>query len=79
MKMDNIIEDGAYPGADSTHDDIPIMVDKSEEMVFQIVVYRDRSGVHVFDRDGNKINEGLPRMEEALDYIADMIREYKRI
>lgn len=79
MKMGDIIKDGAYQGTDSMHDDIPSMSDKGEEMIFQIVVYRDRSGVHVFDREGNKINEGLPRLEEALDHVADLIREYKRI
>ena len=77
--MGDIIEDGGYHGADSVLDDMPIMAEKKKEMVFQIVVYRDRSGVHIFDKEGNKINEGLPRIEEALDYIADLIREYKRI
>jgi len=77
--MDDIIKDGAYQGTDDVFDDMASLTHKNDNLVIQIVVYRDRQGIHVYDGESVKLNVGLPRMEEALDYVADLIREYKKI
>jgi len=77
--MGDISKDGAYQGTDDVFNDMASLTHKNDNLVIQIVVYRDRQGIHVYDGEGTTLNVGLPRMEEALDYVADLIREYKKI
>jgi len=77
--MGDISKDGAYQGTDDVFDDMASLTRKNDNLVIQIVVYRDRQGIYVYDGESVKLNVGLPRMEEALDYVADLIREYKNI
>jgi len=77
--MGDISKDGAYQGTDDVFDDMASLTRKNDNLVIQIVVHRDRQGIYVYDGESVKLNVGLPRMEEALDYVADLIREYKNI
>lgn len=79
MKMGDIIKDDAYQGTDDVLNDMAMLAGKHDKMVIKLVVYRDSNGIHVYDEEGNKLNVGLPRMEEALDYVANLIREYKKL
>ena len=59
--------------------DTTIHKKKLESMVLEIVADNDHPWVMVYDVNGKRLNPRMQRMEDALDFVAEMIRNYKKL
>ena len=50
-----------------------------ESLMLEIVTDRDHPWVIVYDVNGKRLNPQMQRMEDALDFMAYIIRKYKKI
>ena len=50
-----------------------------QSLVLELVAEQDAPWIMIYDANNKRLNPNMQRMEDALDFVAKLIREYKKI